>query len=956
MKLRRVLLAGAAIVAALGNSKIIAAPLNAQELTIAAIRISFQPDQDPATAGNGLFVLSPDSLPGCSERRLDPPPHDKEYFKDHLRAAAFYWSKVSRGNVTIDTLHLAIFPPGDTAAYQLAHPMSYYHPYMDLGDTLSHLVELIQEAVNLADADVDFSAFNTFIFFHAGLGGDFAFVLDPTPGNIPSTYLSQSDLEAYGGIATDEGPLTNAILLPETQNFLQFAETRTLFNPQPCNYQFALNGTVALLLGFRIGLTPLYDLYTGRSHGGRFALMDQGSNNAHGLVPAPPMAYNRIQAGWEEPQVANIGDSVSLDIDGPPVKIPIGPAEYYLIENRQRNLEQPIGWETWVDSITSDTFSVQLSPRGVVLQVDEQTAGLPGNGLLIWHIAEFARGPDDNPNGLEPYLISLVEADGAPDIGYQSRILFADFLETGWWFDPWFAGNQGWFDLNRIEPVIGDSLLRFTSTTHPATISKRDYPTYLRVENISAPGRTMHFRVGSDRVVPFPEGAELIGIGSDSTGEPLVWLDDGQVYLVGYSLTSDTLKPIVQFSRRRVFSSPSDSLIGFSDPIFVIFNGRGNAFYNYLTDTHIEDTTGGPVKQIIRTEDSLAYLVSKNQSSTIFTIPVDLSAPPTAQVTIPLEVERFYRFDPDWAWATSDSLYTPVSHPYAISGDVYQPVEVFEMQPSSMHRTPVGWLYVDEDNQLVFRAIGDTIKVLRTAFTGTFLPFDIPTEQGLEGIFFTTGYGEVISSSGLAYYGSPFVLDGEPLARPVIVSAFDAPIAFFFPYEDGYGVYDLQGKRLERTILPESPAIKDVFYSNRETLIASEFYLLRLPLESESSINPNFAINSLRERAAWWSDSSLTHEVALIEPGSGFIYPNPIRGKTATVRVHLGAVTSWRIRIFTTAGNEVIDVAPVPVSSHAVNEWRWDVSNLSNGLYLIQLEAEGNGKKEQVLIKAAVVR
>ena len=59
------------------------------------------------------------------------------------------------------------------------------------------------------------------------------------------------------------------------------------------------------MVGLAIGLPPLYDFENEQSAIGSFGLMDQGSNNGRGLIPAPPNPYSRIWAGWENPKVIN---------------------------------------------------------------------------------------------------------------------------------------------------------------------------------------------------------------------------------------------------------------------------------------------------------------------------------------------------------------------------------------------------------------------------------------------------------------------------------------------------------------------------------------------------------------------------------------------------------------------------------------------------------------------------
>ena len=70
--------------------------------------------------------------------------------------------------------------------------------------------------------------------------------------------------------------------------------------------------------------------------------------------------------------------------------------------------------------------------------------GLPGSGLLIWHIdenkirqgiASFSINNEKDNRGID-----LEEADGAQDIGYVSNLLTDP--SAGYWGDMWFSENQ----------------------------------------------------------------------------------------------------------------------------------------------------------------------------------------------------------------------------------------------------------------------------------------------------------------------------------------------------------------------------------------------------------------------------------------------------------------------------------------------------------------------------------
>ena len=86
--------------------------------------------------------------------------------------------------------------------------------------------------------------------FHAGIGQDFALpFLDPTPEDIPSTFVDQKMIfESTGNNGISVGPaiINQGIILPETQNHLQYDIAIDMFTnvSESCDYQYGLTGTL----------------------------------------------------------------------------------------------------------------------------------------------------------------------------------------------------------------------------------------------------------------------------------------------------------------------------------------------------------------------------------------------------------------------------------------------------------------------------------------------------------------------------------------------------------------------------------------------------------------------------------------------------------------------------------------------------------------------------------------
>ena len=101
-----------------------------------------------------------------------------------------------------------------------------------------------------------------------------------------------------GPITIGNAIVSQAVIIPETQNHLYYDESIFSQLSNPCDVQYSITGTLAMMIGFSVGLPPLWDIQSGQSGVGVFGLMDQGSNNGRGIIPAPPDAWTSIYAGW----------------------------------------------------------------------------------------------------------------------------------------------------------------------------------------------------------------------------------------------------------------------------------------------------------------------------------------------------------------------------------------------------------------------------------------------------------------------------------------------------------------------------------------------------------------------------------------------------------------------------------------------------------------------------------
>jgi immune inhibitor A len=189
------------------------------------------------------------------------------------------------------------------------------------------------------------------------------------------------------------------------------------------------------------GFPDLYDTdYTSEGIG-NWCLMAGGSWNAGGDIPAHPSAWCKANQGWVA--VNNVTAPGTLSI--PDIKVSravhrlwkdgAGGNEYFLLENRQRT-----GYD----------------------------AGLPGDGLLIWHIDESQPGNTDENH----YKVALVQADGRRDMELDHN-----------------RGDGG-------DPFPGTANnTAFNASSTPNSNSYANQNTCVTVSNISPSGPTMSAKV-----------------------------------------------------------------------------------------------------------------------------------------------------------------------------------------------------------------------------------------------------------------------------------------------------------------------------------------------------------------------------------------------------------------------------------------------------------------------------
>ena len=535
------------------------AEAQADTIHVLALKVEFQlesPD-NPRTTGNGTFDLRSYAQFQAEEGHfIDPAPHNTSYFSSHLDALNRYWYEVSD---RILQLSWDVYPQAESASFRLPARMSFYgpagnwpHPEYSIGDRLGHFFIDAVSFVDSAAPEIDFGRYQSIVIFHAGSDqqNNIPFIND-TPDDFFTGFLRLAEPIFVENGAVE---ILEAVLMPETVN--------------QDNRINALNAVMAHEFGHQLGLVDLYKTENFLTQVGDFSLMDNNGMSVGvilsddfwsvgGTIPVYPDAWSRAYLGFGVPVELTSAENQQVFAaamhrpESEIIKIPITEFEYFLIENRQMDADTLAPDFPLDDVLIGDPVTnVILGPgyayfegNDTILVTDAEYDRLsPGNGMLIWHVDEFAAYqnelPQYGPNNFwnntlqwnkDRRFVRLVEADGIIDFG-------GDYY-TGF-------GGQG-------DIFTADGNTMFTPFTNPASRSNLGADTHVNVTGISGiPGvdTVMSADIVVDWLLPgWPQMSRpgnmsdpvIADLDDDSTSEVimaagqqlLIWRHDGQKYI-----------------------------------------------------------------------------------------------------------------------------------------------------------------------------------------------------------------------------------------------------------------------------------------------------------------------------------------------------------------------------------------------------------------------------------------
>lgn len=975
-------------------------------LKILAVMVDFQTDKDDATFGNGKFGSIYTKTYGQSI--LDPLPHDESYFSLHLDFAANYFRKVSNGKLNIAYKIL----PGVTTVSKTMR--SYSPPGGSSQDytLLGNLAKEVWTAVREKNPDINFSQYDVFTIFHAGVGRDIS--LPGSFGNekdLPSLYMGdktlrnifQSDLT---GLPVNRFGQLNTMFIPETES-----REMTDITGAPNLIQISINGLIAANLGSHLGLPDLYDTKTGLSAIGRFGLMDgQSIFTYSGTFPPEPSPWEKIYMGWLSPvevqltpELTGAGQSISLTAlraasgnDTTVIKVPISSTEYYLVENRNRDALKNGAAVTYIagsDKFTKvfpkDTtgfysYSVD-SLRGVITDVDEFDWALPGSGIVIWHIDENVINSKISANQINTDKfnrgVDIEEADGVQDIGEKFTTVFGDeVVGEGTAEDFWFKTNtsklyKNEFSFNTVPPARTNSgansnldFLNFSDISNKMSFSliKRGAVTPVAekklavsdtISYLTASGNTSanyFYALSKKNLYSFDINGNIIDtVNNFSLTKPAVLSQNNNESV--YGTFQNNLNFFITSGNSKVKASAT-SKYNLTSP--AVIRKTASGFYEILAGTSngriLHYTTGSvAIAPILSNMDIFDSTLAVRQiladSLNYFAL-----ASNNANTTYVIDEQR---------------------NSVSVEGYILQSALLRDLSGNT------SIVLLSSDNKFYVISAGkvqSSFSVKSENQVSSFSLADLKQNGQLYILFSNGNQLEARNLNGAAaenfpvedpksigFEGSPLFVSGYPQSQSVILTytkdgrvfefTGDGKLISGFPLTAGSSisapvVFNLTNNPNNSGNLSLAVVTKsNYFYGwNLSSGNISSAYPFQSWLEEYG--------NSLNSASLVQKSTGSASGLSFFPKERVYNWPNPVYGSETNIRYYVSEDSKINIKIFDLAGGFVAELNS-DARGGSDNETVWNVTDIQSGVYLARVEASGvSGKKENSIIKIAVIK
>ncbi|KAF0153248.1 MAG: FG-GAP repeat protein [Ignavibacteria bacterium] len=974
-------------------------------LKILAVMVEFQEDKYDATIGTGKFGSHYTKSYG--DTILDPLPHNAEYFSDHLLFAKNYFSKVSKGKLNIA---YKVLPEVIT----VSKTMREYVPGYKSKD-LTPLGKFSEEVWKLADqkfSNVKFSEYDLFVIFHAGVSSSLDLGTFSIDRNMPSLYLSNASLKTifgnnFSGFHTKNGIIKNSLIMPETES-----REQTFIDNSVGLVQITINGGLVANIGSHLGLPDLFNTETGKSAIGRFGLMDgQAIVANNGMFPPELSPWEKIYLGWEEPKEISIkGGKINISArqtaalnDTTLLKVPISSKEYFLIENRQQDAKND-GliltikkrnqiYKKTIQKDTSGLFNFQPTDikGGVVIDVDEFDAAVPGNGIVIWHIDENIINSTIAENKINADLykkgVDVEEADGIQDIGETFSSVFGAFIGEGDKYDFWHKGNKAKLYKNSFSPG-----------SKPNTNSNNNENSLVSITSFSSLGNKMSFQVSkesdflrlvSSRSLNLGISTRMLSANQSSKNSHFILINNSELFV--YDLAGNLI------NNQKNFSDVQPIVFENNDVFYVI--GYKNRYGINIYSLQQNGISSFKSVKFFALE-GVQLLLSKNNTepklilglpgtyslneTSIFSISLSelLALELTFPKPFPWKYQLFSFNEKILGFANNENyltIFTDIKI-YYFDLDSRRIITQTPVSPGIVHAVST----IDKDgnyftvaltvsNRFVIIKNGNVINNIFASTKNSLSKFIIGDlfQDGQNYIIYKDGNSlHAINSNGMLAKNFPIVLSQEIYNEPLLCDY----------NKDGKNDLIVQSANGNTFLItPNQSKINGIIPFVNSLAIDPKIIIVSRQ-NNDGKIIPHlisidqkdmniFQFNSEQGETVWAGEFPNSYNNYFIKaPNSknavpdffptakAYNWPNPVYGSSTKIRYYVSENSTATVKIFDLAGELVTTLTGNAVGGMD-NEINWEVEKVQSGVYYANLEViSSSGKSANKIIKIAVIK
>jgi len=556
----------------------------------------------------------------------------------------------------------------------------------------THPAEMVIEALQLADADVNYS--------------DYVWNYD----NTATTQEMEQVYVVYAGKGEADGGAANTIWphewnLSSANYYGDGAGRQTLdgvyIDTYACGSELNGSGNVAGIgtmcheFSHCLGYPDLYDTtYSGGQGMDEWDLMSMGSYNGNGYLPAGYTSYERWVAGWKEPIELDRSQTVtgmkSLQDGGESYIIynQGNSNEYYLLENRQKT-----GWD----------------------------AALPGAGLLILHVDYDANVWSRNEVNDDPdhQRLTWVPADG--EYQYSTYNGNQYLTSAGLATDPYpIANNNSWgrdtSPAASLYNANNDGSYKLNVAVEEITQNNDEYKTIsFNFKKLKANSSTIYKRVtstnemvsGARYIIACGSKSKAAGALSNSVmasigvkvdGDYITANDQVIVFTVEGSGNNYTFKDA---SGKYLYSTGSKKL-GYSDnsKTWTLSNGTNGVIMKYSSNGTMLYNANSP-RFTVYTSGTNASMIQANLYMEVQNIDLILDDDDNNDVKITDNSGKKCNVTLDGRTLWQDDSWNTLCLPFSVDIDEFSPLdgaEIYELTDASISD---GTLYLQFEAQTV---------------------------------------------------------------------------------------------------------------------------------------------------------------------------------------------------------------------------------------------------------------